>query len=139
MSLPYKSVATIDSPEFINLQPLEINPLMSKCEIKVFYIGENRNQSFISKETALEMAKTLRGAPIVGYYKDEKEDFADHGNRMTIDDEGIHFDVMTKPYGFVAPNAEVWFQKFKDTDAFGNEIEREYLMTTGYLWTGQYE
>ena len=138
MSLPHRSVATIDSPEFINLQPLEINPLMSKCEIKVFYIGENRNQSFISKETALEMAKTLRGAPIVGYYKDEKEDFADHGNRMTIDDEGIHFDVLTKPYGFVAPDADVWFQKFTDTDDFGNEIEREYLVTTGYLWTGQF-
>ena len=138
MSLPHRSVATIDSPEFINLQPLEINPLMSKCEIKVFYIGENRNQSFISKETALEMAKTLRGAPIVGYYKDEKEDFADHGNRLTIDDEGIHFEVLTKPYGFVAPNADVWFQKFTDIDDFGNEIEREYLVTTGYLWTGQF-
>ena len=138
MSLPHRSVATIDSPEFINLQPLEINPLMSKCEIKVFYIGENRNQSFISKETALEMAKTLRGAPIVGYYKNEKEDFADHGNRLTIDDEGIHFETLTKPYGFVAPDAEVWFQKFTDTDDFGNEIEREYLVTTGYLWTGQF-
>ena len=138
MSLPHRSVATIDSPEFINLQPLEINPLMSKCEIKVFYIGENRNQSFISKETALEMAKTLRGAPIVGYYKDEKEDFADHGNRLTIDDEGIHFEVLTKPYGFVAPDADVWFQKFTDIDDFGNEIEREYLVTTGYLWTGQF-
>ncbi len=138
MSLPHRSVATIDSPEFINLQPLEINPLMSKCEIKVFYIGENRNQSYISRETALEIAKTLRGAPIVGYYKDEKEDFADHGNRMILDDEGIHFEVLTKPYGFVAPNADVWFQKFTDVDEFGNEIEREYLVTTGYLWTGQF-
>ena len=73
MSLPHKSIATIDSPEFINLKPLDINPLMSKCEIKVFYIGENRNQSYISKEVALEMAKTLRGAPIVGYFKDNKE------------------------------------------------------------------
>ena len=139
MSLPHKSIATIDSPEFINLKPLDINPLMSKCEIKVFYIGENRNQSYISKEVALEMAKTLRGAPIVGYFKDSKEDFADHGNRMTIDDEGIHFDCLTKPYGFVAPDAQVWFQKFSETDEFGNELEREYLMTTGYLWTGQFE
>ena len=139
MSLPHKSIATIDSPEFINLQPLDINPLMSKCEIKVFYIGENRNQSYISKEVALEMAKTLRGAPIVGYFKEGKDDFVDHGNRMTIDDEGIHFDCLTKPYGFVAPDAQVWFQKFSETDEFGNELEREYLMTTGYLWTGQFE
>ena len=69
----HKSIATIDSPEFINLQPLEINPLMSKCEIKVLYLGENRNRSYINEEVATEMAKTLRGAPIVGYFRKEKE------------------------------------------------------------------
>lgn len=135
----HQSIATIDSPEFINLQPLEINPLMSSCEIKVLYLGENRNQSYITKEVATEMAKTLRGAPIVGYYKEEQEDFRDHGEKMVLDDEGIKFECLTKPYGFVAPDARVWFQKFKETDDFGNEVEREYLMTTGYLWTGQYE
>ena len=135
----HQSIATIDSPEFINLQPLDINPLMSKCEIKVLYIGENRNHSYISKDVAEDMAKTLRGAPIVGYYKEEKEDFADHGERVILDDEGIKFECLTKPYGFVAPDARVWFQKFEDTDDFGNQIVREYLMTEGYLWTKQYE
>jgi hypothetical protein len=135
----HKSIATIDSPEFINLTPLDINPLMSECEIKVFYLGENRNRSYINEETAMEMAKTLRGAPIVGYFKTEKEDFADHGNRMILDDEGIKFECMTRPYGFVSPNAKVWFQTFEDTDEFGNTVTRKYLMTTGYLWTGQYE
>ena len=135
----HQSIATIDSPEFINLQPLEINPLMSSCEIKVLYLGENRNHSYITKEVATEMAKTLRGAPIVGYYKDEKEDFRDHGEKIIFDDEGVKFECLTKPYGFVAPDAKVWFQKFEDTDDFGNKVTREYLMTTGYLWTGQYE
>lgn len=133
------SVATIDNPEFINLQPNDINPLMSECEIKVFYLGQNRNHSYIDEDTARDMAKTLRGAPIVGWYKKEKEDFADHGDRVVIDDEGIKFECMTKPYGFVSPNAEVWFQDFEDTDDFGNKVIRKYLMTTGYLWTGQYE
>ncbi len=45
----HQSIATINSPEFINLQPLDINPLMSKCEIKVLYVGANRNNSFITK------------------------------------------------------------------------------------------
>ena len=135
----HQSIATIDSPEFINLQPLDINPLMSSCEIKVLYIGENRNRSFISKEVATEMSKTLRGAPIVGYFKEDKEDFVDHGDQLIIDHEGVKFKCLTKPYGFVAPNAQVWFQKFTETDDFGNEIVREYLMTTGYLWTGQFE
>ena len=133
----HKSVATINSPEFINLTPLDINPLMSSCEIKVLYVGANRNRSYITKEVAAEMAKTLRGAPIVGYYKQEKEDFRDHGREVII--EGIKFNCKTVPYGFVSPDAKVWFQEFEDTNEFGEVTTREYLMTTGYLWTGQFE
>lgn len=135
----HQSLATLDNPEFINLQPMEVNPLMSQCEIKVLYVGKNRNGSFISKDVATDMAKTLRGAPIVGYYKEDKEDFRDHGHEVIIDDEGIKFNCKTVPYGFVAPDAKVWFQKFTDTNEFGEETTREYLMTTGYLWTGQYQ
>jgi hypothetical protein len=134
-----QSFATIDSPEFINLQPLDINPLMSSCEIKVLYTGENRNKTILSKDVVMEMAKTLRGAPIVGYYKEDTEDFDSHSKRITIDDSGVHFETLTIPYGFVSPDAKVWFQKFEETDNFGNAVIREYLMTTGYLWTGQFE
>ena len=97
MGLAHQSIATISSPEFINLQPLDINPLMSSCQIKVFYLGENRNGSCIFKQTASEMAQTLRGAPIVGYYKKDKEDFADHGEQLILDDEGFHFNCLTCP------------------------------------------
>lgn len=135
----HHSVSTIRSPEFINLTPLEISPLMSSCEIKVLYVGENRNRSYITKDVATEMAKTLRGAPIVGYYRAEKEDFRDHGREVIIDDEGIKFNCKTVPYGFVSPDAKVWFQEFEDTNDFGEKTLREYLMTTGYLWTGQFE
>ena len=139
MALTHQSIATINSPEFLNLQPLDINPLMSSCEIKVFYLGENRNGSYISKQVAAEMAKTLRGAPIVGYYKKDKKDFADHGEQVILDDQGVHFNCLTKPYGFVSPDAKVWFQDFEDTDDFGNNIVRTYMVTNGYLWTGQFE
>ena len=73
MALAHQSISTINSPQFINLSPLDINPLISSCDIKVFYLGENRNGSFIDKSVAMEMAKTLRGVPIVGYYKKDKE------------------------------------------------------------------
>lgn len=138
MSLPHRSVATIDNVEFVNLQPSDVSPLVQKCQIKVFYVGKNRNGSYISKEVATDMAKTIRTCPIVGYYVDSKQDFSGHGDKITIDDEGVHFDCQTFPYGFVAPDAEVWFQKFTEQDDFGNDVEREYLMTTGYLWTSQY-
>ncbi|AXF52474.1 MAG: hypothetical protein [Caudoviricetes sp.] len=133
------SIATIKDPEFINLQPLDINPLVSSCEIKVLYVGKNRNRSYISKEVATEMSKTLRGSPIVGYFREDKDDFRDHGNELILNDDGVKFNVKTKPYGFVAPDAKVWFKEFEDTDDFGNKVTREYLMTTGYLWTEQFE
>ena len=131
------SVATIESPEFINIT--SISPLISKCEIKVLYLGGNRNHSYITKEVATEMAQTLPGTPIVGYYSEKKEDFGDHGDQMIIDGDGLRFNCLTKPYGFVPTDTKVWFQEFEDTDEFGNKINREYLMCEGYLWTEQYE
>lgn len=133
-----RSVATIDAPEFINLRPDALNPGISQCEIKVFYLGQNRNHSYIDKNTAIQMANSLPGTPIVGAFRKDIDDFGDHGEIMHIEDGEITFSCKTVPYGFVAPDAEVWFQKFVDTDDFGQDIEREYLMTTGYLWTGQY-
>lgn len=131
-----RSVATIDSPEFIDIQPY--NPLISQCTIKVLYLGKNRNGSFIDKNTAIQMANSLPGTPIVGAWRKDIEDFGDHGHVITIEDGEIKFACKTVPYGFVAPDARVWFQKFNDIDDFGNETEREYMMTTGYLWTGQF-
>ena len=81
------------------------------------------------------MAKTLRGSMIVGRYKEQKDDFTDHGQVVTIDDDGVHFECKTTPYGFVAPDAKIWFQTFNEQNENGESVEREYLMTTGYLWT----
>ena len=135
----HQSVSVIKEPEFINLSPNDINPLVSNCQIKVLYVGENRNRSYISKEVAEDMAKSLRGTPIVGYYIEDKQDFGDHGEQLIIDGEGFHFNTLTKPYGFVAPDAKVWFQDFEDMDERGIKTVRTYLVTDGYLWTGQFE
>jgi hypothetical protein len=138
MGLRNKSVATIDAPEFINLDKDAINPGISKCEIKVCYVGQNRNGSYFDKNTLIQMSNTLPGTPIVGHWREDDEDFGDHGQVLHIENGKMKLSCNTMPYGFVAPDAEVWFQKFTDTDEFGNELDRDYLMTTGYLWTGQY-
>ena len=135
--LKNRSVATIDGPEFIDLKPF--NPQISECQIKVMYLGKNRNGSYIDKNTAIQMANSLPGTPIVAVYRKDVEDFGDHGHVITIEDGEVKFSCKTMPYGFVAPDAKVWFQNFIDTDEFGNEVEHEYMMTTGYLWTGQFE
>ena len=125
----------LDTPiEFINITPL--NPLISKCQIKVCYVSDkpNRNRSIITKEVAKQMANSLPGCPIVGFYNEERGDFEEHNRIIDISNGKFEIKDTTRPYGFVDLNAKVWFQKFLD-DGMN---EREYMMTEGWLWTGQY-
>ena len=117
------------------VESTEINPLISKCQIKVCYVGDkpNRNRSIISKDVAREMAPTLRGCAIVGYYNDNKGDFEEHNRIIEISNGKFEIKDPTRPYGFVPTDAKVWFQWFED-----DGVPHEYLMTEGYLWTGQY-
>lgn len=119
--------------EMINVTP--INPLISKCQIKVCYVGEepNRNGTIITKDVARELANSLPGSPIVGFFNENKEDFEEHNWELKLQDGEIKFESTTRPYGFVDLGAKVWFQKFLD-----DGVEHEYLVTEGYLWTGQY-
>ena len=120
--------------EIINVVPL--NPLISKCQIKVCYVGDdpNRNKSVITKEVAKQMANSLPGSPIVGFYNEASGDFEEHNRSIDISNGKIVVRDTTRPYGFVDLNARVWFQKYLDDGKY----EREYLVTEGYLWTGQY-
>ena len=119
--------------EFINITP--VNPLISKCQIKVCYVGDtpNRNGSIITKEVARQMANSLPGSPIVGYYNEATGDFEEHNRVIDISNGQFKIQDTTKPYGFVDLGARAWFQKFND-----DGVEHEYLMTEGYIWTGQY-
>ena len=120
--------------EFISITPA--NPLISKCQIKVCYVGDepNRNGSIITKEVARNMANSLPGSPIVGFFNEDKQDFEEHNRVIDLSNGEFKIKDTTKPYGFVSPDAKVWFQKFLDD----GENEHEYLMTEGFLWTGQY-
>lgn len=127
------SIPVENTIEIINVIP--VNPLISKCQIKVCYVGDepNRNRSIITKEVAKKLANSIPGSPIVGFYNEHEEDFEEHNRSIEIANGQIRIKELTRPYGFVDLNAKVWFQKFMDEG-----IEREYLVTEGWLWTGQY-
>lgn len=127
------SIPVENTIEIINVVP--VNPLISKCQIKVCYVGDepNRNRSIITKEVATKLANSIPGSPIVGFYNEHEEDFEEHNRSIEIANGQIKIKELTRPYGFVDLNAKVWFQKFMDEG-----IEREYLVTEGWLWTGQY-
>ena len=124
----------LDRPiEFLNITP--VNPLISKCQIKVCYVQDtpNRNQSIITKEVAKELANSIPGCPIVGFYNEAKGDFEEHNRIIDISNGKFLIKDTTRPYGFVSMDAPVWFQWFNDEG-----VDHEYLMTEGYIWTGQY-
>ncbi len=129
----YESVKLETPCEVINVTPF--NPLISHCQIKVCYVGDNpnRNKSIITKEVAIEMANTLPGSPIVGFYNQYTKDFEEHNQTIKVLNGKLKFEDTTRPYGFVDLNAKVWFQDYLDGDTV-----HTYLVTEGWLWTGQY-
>lgn len=128
------STPSISPVEIIRLSPVDKSSLISHVLIKVCYVGEepNRNGSIITKEVASKMAPTLRGCPIVGFYNEATQDFEQHNQAIEIG-ETVKFKELTRPYGFVDLNADVWFQDYVD-----DGVVHTYLVTEGYLWTGQY-
>lgn len=124
----------VNSPvELLNITP--VNPLISRCQIKVCYVGDtpNRNGSIITKDVAREMAKSLPGSPIVGFYNEATGDFEEHNRRIDISGGKLKFEDTTRPYGFVDLNAKIWFQDYLD-----DGVVHTYLVTEGWLWTEQY-
>ena len=119
--------------EFLEIEP--INPLLSKCQIKVCYVGQdpNRNSSVITKDTAKQIAVSIPGCPIVGFFNEAEGDFEEHNRNIKIANGKIKIEDPTRPYGFVPTNAKVWFQWFEDDGK-----PHEYLCTEGIIWTGQY-
>lgn len=107
--MKHKSIKLESPIEFINVTPL--NPLISQCQIKVCYVSDepNRNRSVITKDVAKELANSIPGCPIVGFYNEAKEDFEEHNRMIEIANGEIKIKDTTVPYGFVDMNAKVWF------------------------------
>ena len=120
--------------EFLDIT--SINPLVSKCKIKVCYVGDepNRNRSIITENVARKIAQSLPGSPIVGYFNEEKGDFEEHNRYFMFKNGKIQMKSNTRPYGFVDRTAKVWFEEYLDDYS----ETRKYLVTEGYIWTGQY-
>ena len=134
IKLAHTSINMENMPiEMLDFEP--VNPLLSKCHIKVCYVGQdpNRNASIITKDVAKEIAVSVPGCPIVGFYNENKGDFEEHNRTIEIANGKFKIKDTTKPYGFVPTNAKVWFQWFED-----DGVPHEYLMTEGIIWTGQY-
>ena len=117
-STPTNFVATV----YGNLVPLN-NSALSKARLKIFYKGMNRNGSYINEEIAEKLISTLPGAPVVGYYDSDKDDFLGHVSPES-----------NRAYGFVPEEMNFKWEMFLDPDG----VYRTYACTDIILWTGRY-
>ena len=110
IKLAHTSISIENMPiEMLDIEP--VNPLLSRCHIKVCYVGQdpNRNASVITKDVAKEIAASIPGCPIVGFYNEEKGDFEEHNRVIEIANGKFKIKDTTRPYGFVPTDAKVWF------------------------------
>lgn len=122
----------------------QLNPQFSLCDILVCYHGDNRNMTSIAKDVIEKNLYSIYGVPIIGewVYKldgtDEKT-WGSHGGRIIIDDNGIHFEQTTRPFGFVTKEAADSASWVTITEKDGH-TKREYLkLSECILWTERYE
>ena len=113
----------------------EISPLVGKGMCKVCYVGQdaNRNGTVITKELATEMGSKLPGSPVVGFFDEEDRDFKGHEREIIVKNGKFEVLDITRPYGFVPTDANVWFEKYDDEGTI-----HEYLCCDVYIWTGVY-
>lgn len=102
----------------------KITETLSKCRVRIFYKGMNRNRTYISDDFANQLIASLPYAPIKGIFNYGNVDYEDHGEDNT---DG-------RIYGIIPENPNFAWEKHADTDG----IEREYACADVILFTGLY-
>jgi hypothetical protein len=83
------------------------------------------------------MAETsLKNVPIVGFWREDVNNFGGHSKKLEISDEGFKVVDLTKPIGVIPENTELSWETLREKDGY---TEHEYLCCTGILWSGRYE
>ena len=111
-------------------------------DIRLAYAGRNRNMTDLSKSVLTEALPSLAGCPIIGEYIYEDRNctdghFGGHGGKITISDDGIKYEITTKPYGFI-PEEAVASAKWVDV-VEKSGTHREYLtIYNAVVWLDRY-
>lgn len=113
----------------------KINPLFSKCKIRVLYTGLNRNNTFISKEAVIDAIPSIFNVPIIGEYFEDVDNFGGHGGMIDVSGDKPKWINTTFPYGLIPESADVYWETITED----NGEENEYLVVdNAFLWTGRY-
>lgn len=112
----------------------EHNASFDKGVLRVCYVGRNRNNSFISKETFERCMQSIYNCPIVCRYDRDADEIGAHDMEVVKDDAGqVSLVNITAPVGLVPESAAYWWEEVEEADG----AIHEYLCVEALLWKRQ--
>lgn len=103
----------------------QISDQISKARVRLFYLGKNRNGSYISEGFANKLLASLPYTPLVGIYDSEKQDFTSHSF-----DSGE-----AQIYGLVPQEPKLSLEENEDSDG----VIRQYYCSDVYIYTKRFK
>jgi hypothetical protein len=91
------------------------NEHITKCKLKIFYIGETADRRVFTETFSQKLIKSLPYTPVVGYYNEESDDFEAHKTKQYM-------------FGHVPIDAKVTLERHGD---------HTYAVTDIVLFTGR--
>lgn len=112
----------------------EVNSSFDTGVLRICYTGQNRNNSFISRQAIERSIQSLYNCPVVCNYDRETDTLGGHDMEIVrADDGGLKIVNMTQPIGLVPESSRVWFDSYEDE----NGVSHEYLYAEVLLWKRQ--
>ena len=132
MSVDNKVMRLVFSSELSDIR--SFNSSFDSGILRICYHGENRNQSFISKDTLAQAIPSAANCPIVCRYIRETDEIGAHDAEVVRnEDDSLKLVNMTQPVGVVPESAKIWWEEIAEDDGTVNE----YLCATVLLWKRQ--
>lgn len=111
----------------------ECNDSFDSGVLRVAYVGKNRNNSFISKETFERCMPSIYNCPIVCRYDREEDVIGSHDMELVVSDDGsMRIVNVTQPVGVVPESSRYWWEEIEDDSGV-----HEYLCVNVLLWKRQ--
>lgn len=112
----------------------ECNSSFDRGVLRVCYVGRNRNNSFISKETFERCMPSIYNCPIVCRYDREADEIGAHDMEVVKNSDGkIALVNITNPVGVIPESTNYWWEEIEEDDG----SIHEYLCVDALLWKRQ--
>lgn len=109
----------------------DINESFASARLKAFYLGGNRNGSFINKSSTEDAIPSMFNCPIVCNYDVESDTIGGHDIDIVATDSGdVKLINLTSAVGVIPMGAKYSFEKIEEEDG----SVHEYFIVDAILW-----